>query len=580
MNSQNRRILGKSKAWLKSGVHVLHLRGTLKEMAAQHGMLLSEQIRTGALPYLGEKNRHLLEQSHLFKNRPWAVKLAQRLIHIFIHKPMLAHTPRHYLEEAHAMADAAGIPYEYVHESIMQPDTLVLLVRYFMGRHVLGHLGGGFPGCTSVVALGKATKSGGVIHARNFDYPCVGTWDIHPTVFYCDPQGVDRGQRYIGIGTAGIHTAGVTSVNESGLTLAAHFHCAKAVSPFGTPIQFIGSEVVRKARTLGQAIDIVGDFERAGSWSFVVTSAKENAAAVIEMLHGKLAVREPENGMLAHTNHFRTPELQECELLLSAGVAADCSGRYHRALDLLQKSFGLVDRNTVARILGDHFDRETGRVRSQGNTISVITTVTSMIAEAAKGIVWVGNSGRSPTCLGDYAGFKIDETFEDFESHEPEILTWPTQGATTIRGTAKAAAFQVFREAYKAFHVDFDVAKAAESAQKAFEMDSEEGQFSLAHGHFRMRLGQTGRALEAFLAARRCVMGEHLMLVATIFEGHALDCLGRRDEATARYRTVFENAADPGLRQEARRCLRRPYAPNRAERITFDLQFCDCLEYA
>lgn len=580
MNPGETRAFGKAKAWHKDGIHVLHLRGTMAEMAAQHGALLKAEIQQGAIPYLGQKNNHLLERSHLFKDRPAAAKLAKKLIHILIHKPMLSHVPRHYIEEARALARAADIPYDYVKEAMCQADTLVLMLRFLLGKHVLGQLAGGFPGCTSVVATGKSTASGGVMHARNMDYPVVGRWDAFPTVFYADPEGIDKGMRYIGVGTAGLTIPGVTSLNEAGLSLAAHFHCAKAVSVFGTPIQFIGSEIVRNARTIGQAVDIARDHERAGSWSIVVTSAKENDAAVIEMIHGKISVRHPdEDGHLAHSNHFRTPEFQELEVLLSASVASDYLHRYNRALELLKQSHGQHDRGTMARILGDHFDRDTKRVRSHATTISVVTTVTSMITEAALGKFWVANPDRSPTCLGDYSGFRIDENFEGFGERAPELFAWTTAGATTIRGTPKEEAFKLFREAYKAFHTDYDDASAAEWAERAAKADGEEGHYHMAHGHFRMRLGRPDRALEAFLAAAGCVLSPHMLQVAKLFRGQALDCLGRREEALEQYKLVLD-AIDPHVRDEAKRCMKRPYSTERAMKMTFDLQFCDSFEYA
>ena len=575
-NKSGRKSFGKGQAWKKSGINVLHLRGTMLEMAAQHGALLKDEI---ALPYLGQKNAHLIADSHIFRDRPWLGRLANQLIHIFVHKPMLSHVPRHYIEEAQAMARAAGIPYEYCEGAMVQADTLVVLLRLFMGRHVLGQMAGGFPGCTSVVATGKATGGRGIIHARNMDYPAVGPWEGNSTIFYCDPEGPDRHQRYIGITSAGLHSPGITAVNESGLTLAAHFHCARAVSPFGTPIQVIGSEIARRARSIGQAIDIASNFERAGTWSLVVTSAREDNAAVIEMVHGKLSVRHPEQAHLVHTNHFHDPDFRLKEVLLAASVANDYASRYHRASDLLNQHHGAVDRGTMARILADHFDRETGKVRAQGNTISCITTVTSMIAELSHGRFWVGNSAKSPTCLGDYAGFRIEESFENFDKHEPELFSWSTTDAATIRGTPKEDALQLFRDAYVEFHTNYDLARAADCAEIAAKADPDEGHYHLAHGHFRMRLGQPERALEAFLLASKCALSPHMQQVAKLFLGQALDCLGRRDEAVGYYSRLTQ-AIDPHVGDEAAFCLRRPYNTERATRMTFDLQFCDSFEYA
>ncbi|MEW6056149.1 MAG: C45 family peptidase [Bdellovibrionota bacterium] len=574
-----KRSYGKAHAWHKQGINILHLQGTLSEMAAQHGALLRHQIHQGAVPYLGTKNDLLMTHSHLFRNRPRLQAAARKFIRWFIDKPMLSQIPRIYSDEMRAFAKAAHLPVDLCEKSVLQADSLVLLLRYFMGRYLLRQTAGGFPGCTSVVALNNTTKNKKLIHARNMDYPVVGRWDSFPSIFYFDPEGVDRGQRYIGISSAGVHTAGVTGINESGLTLTAHFHCAKAVSPFGVPIQIIGSEVIRKARTIGQAVDIVNDLNRAGTWSLVVSSAKENNAVVIEMIHGRISVREPKDGKLAHTNHFHTPEFQQREIMLSTSVAKDYAERYKRAMDLLTKNEGSVDRGTLAQILADHYDRETQKIRGHGNTISVITTVTSIISEATEGRFWMSNATESPTCLGDYAAFKIDEDFKNYDQQEPELFRWSAEGSGSIRDTVKHGALRHFRRAYIAYHTEYDLAEAAKHSEVAAQTDAEEGHYHLAHGHFRMRLGQVERAFEAFRKAQTCSMSPHMTQVSKLFFAHAYDCLGKRQEALELYRQI-RNAVDPQVRREAARCIRRPFKVDRTWNITFDLQFCDCFEYA
>jgi len=571
---------GHGRAWYHNGLHVLSLRGTYSEMATQHGALLKEEIHQGTLPYLGERNSLLLKNAYKFVNKPLLQKLALKAISLAFHKPMIAQTPRHFLEEAHALARAADIPYKYCVESMVQPDTFVLLLRYFVARHFLRHMAGGFPGCTSVVALGNATKSGNLIHARNMDYQVVSKWEAFPTVTFYDPTDHDAKQRFISITTAGVHTAGVTSTNESGITLSTHFHCARNVSPFGVPIQFIGSEVIRKARTLGEAIDIAGSFNRAGTWSFIVSSGKENAAATIEMAHGKLVVRHPDDGLLAHSNHFHDPDLQSGEFLLSASVAGDYSARYRRAMSILKDNHGTIDRNTAARILGDNLDIETGKLRAHGNTIAVITNIKSFISEPLEGKFWVANSHESPVSLGDYVGFNIDEDFHDFESRTPETFTWNADSKASIKDDPrKREALRVFRESYIAHHVNYDLKAAARAAARAAELDPNEGHFQIAAGYLNMRLGQVKEAAAYFRRALNCTLTRHMAQVTSFYLAHTLDATGMREEAVARYKDLVTDAIDPNIRREAKKFLRKPCPIDQAARMTFDMQFCDTLEY-
>ena len=64
---------------------------------------------------------------------------------------------------------------------------------------------------------GRASSDGRLRHARNFDFPCAGTWDAHPKVSFCTP---DEGLRYGYIDTVSADATGIVGFNEAGLTLA------------------------------------------------------------------------------------------------------------------------------------------------------------------------------------------------------------------------------------------------------------------------------------------------------------------------------------------------------------------------
>lgn len=551
-------------------------------MAQQHGELLKHDILRGALPQLGEKNDHLIRRSPIFRNSKHLQGLAYSALRL-LQMPMRAQIPRSYLEESRALAKATGLPLGLVEQTSLQADTFVLILRYAMGKYLMRHLkrSPGLPGCTSVAALAQHTSNGSLLHARNMDYPSIGFWDQYPTVMYMDP---DQGQRVIGIATAGIHTVGVTGVNESGITLSTHFHCTKRVSVFGTPIHIIGSEALRRSKTIGQFIDIISEFDRAGSWSMVVSSARENKAMVLEMVHGDLVLRDADTtgGLLANTNMYRDEKLHRDEVMLSPSVADDFHHRFNRAMDMLQmalKNGGKISPATCAAVLGDHFDMASGKVRAQGNTISVITTVTSMISQAGENKFWVASRGESPVCLGDYVEFRIDENFAEFEKLEPQILTW--KSSTSIRDTEKQQAFSFFRKAYMAFHNDDSEKECRAYLDAATQLDAEEGNYWLAMGHMEMRLGNADAALTSLGRAMKCSLGKHMGQACALYTAHCYDVLNQREKALAIYKDLAnDETLSPQIKAEAKRCTKKPFDIKRAHNLAFDLQFCDSLEYA
>lgn len=580
---------GKGRAWNKNGVHILHLQGSYPEMAGQHGALLKHVIPYGALTFLSDKNQKIVEHSFLGRKFPALTKPIVKLIEL-LQYPMSAHVPAEYKEESYFMAQACGMNWKHVQQTSMQADTLILPMRHSLGRFLMQQIGSpvaktSFPGCTSAVALKEHTKSNSLIHARNMDYPSVGYWDPHPAVLFCDP---DDGQRIVSIMTAGLHTTGITAMNESGLTLSAHFHCSKEVSLFGTPIHIIGSEVMRRAHNLDEAINIVRAIERAGSWSLVISSAKENRAVVLEIVHGRMFVRDAQdtNGLLANSNKYRTEELNKNEILLSTSAAHDFEYRYQRAMDILKEAVqkGGISERTCARLLGDQLDLETGQVRAHGNTIAVVTTVTSMISQLELGKFWLGQRTEAPVSMGPYLELNFDENFENFaEKTLPTIDAFEDHIAPqTIRQNPKLVqSLSEFRKAYVEYQNHFDTEAAYKHLKKAVDLNPSEGHFHMAAGHMCMKLANPQQALKHFEDAKNCKLSKHMLQTLHVFAGHAHDALGNRQVALAEYKMAetLSDSVSPQLQDEIRKCKQKKFTLSRSQDFAFDLQYCDCFEY-
>jgi len=98
--------------------------------------------------------------------------------------------------------------------------------------------------------------TGDFIHARNLDYESQGVFDRNPAVIYFHPEKAGE-LNYGSVTSLGIHTAGITGFNEAGITLGLHQTFVDAVSRTGTPILSVTERVVREARTLDQALQML-----------------------------------------------------------------------------------------------------------------------------------------------------------------------------------------------------------------------------------------------------------------------------------------------------------------------------------
>lgn len=570
----------------KNGIHVLHLQGDYAAMAEQHGALLANEIKSGVVKYLSDKNFKLVDHAYWFQTRPRLANLIKKILYITLHKPIQAHMPSVYVDEMRALAKASGLDMSTLLKLEVHADELNLMMHYLLPKIAFSSISPGIPACTSVVVLPKRSTNGSVLHARNLDYPAVGRWERQPTVIYSDPHQLCRSMRTVSISTAGLHTQGVTSMNEAGLCLSTHFHLSKQVGPFGMPVHCLGSEIIRKARTIAQAIDIVKSHRVAGAWSFVVSSAQERDAVIIETNNQRTAVVVADSsGVVTHANAYQTAELQEHEYALSKVLRDDFAHRRARAFHLISDLKGSVAVEDLMALLADRFDSGTQSIRPLPNTIGVVTTVTSLVASLGSGEFYISNAPTTPTSDGDWVRFNLNETFRaDFSENalsqvNQSDLQHRFRIAAQFLSNAQTVGFSWYRKAYEEFHTNYSRIGALLCLERAVASSPDEALYRLALGHFLLLDHRVENALREFQLAQTFSIGQAHREAAMLREAHCLDLLGRRIQALKLYQTLL-SAADAKVVREALCCKDTPYTFDRIQKITFDLQFCDALEYA
>src|SRR5581483_777220 len=283
------------------GIHVLRIRGNDYEMGFQHGRLLKDHIAHGPIPYFAKWVEKLMQRGFFGPLAPLARGLSHGLSST-VGRRIAKKFPKHVRDAMDGLADGAGIDRDELMRAATMPETYLWLgvwyKRIFKAPIAPRH---GVPviGCTSAIAHSDATVHGRLLHGRNFDYQGVGAWDKEQAVVFHDPS---EGQPYVSVAAAGVLLGGVTAMNASGISLVVHQHIAcNEFDIDGLPVGVVGDLVMRHARTLDDAKRILDDHRPNGSWTYVVTSAKEKRMLCYEVTSRRRAAIEPERDIFGYS---------------------------------------------------------------------------------------------------------------------------------------------------------------------------------------------------------------------------------------------------------------------------------------
>lgn len=472
----------------RKGIHVLHLKGDHFEMAYQHGRLMRETIGDGTLKLVSEKIPRVF-RSILGENSRFYGSVSI-LLNGFVHREMLKHTPAHYLEELFALSEGSGFPYYRTLAALTAQEVMHILARFAIQK-VKVEAAQCASCCTSFSAWNDYSQSGGMIVARNFDNPLNGYFDRYPTVIYFEPS--DGGQKYVSITSAGVHTAGITSYNDSGIYLALHTIPSRETSPSGTSALHMATEVIRQARNFDEAVEIFSRFRSPVGWAFHLVSAKEKRAATIELTNQKMSVHETNENSHVLTNHFNHSEMHDRIMYVNASVDNDTQARYLRTRHLLDENRNKLDARKAMAILADQTDHFLGKIRGLENTIGVHTTVGSVVMLPDESKFYVAN-GMAPVQHNEFIEFPTPDKFDpvEFSRNSFDVIE---NSQWKKNHTEMYEAVQHFIEAKKAYEFDKDNKAAFALLKKTVEKDDSNSSYFFNLAIIALKTGDTPTAI-------------------------------------------------------------------------------------
>ncbi|MFO7566431.1 MAG: C45 family autoproteolytic acyltransferase/hydrolase [Enhygromyxa sp.] len=556
---------------------LLRLRGTQAQMGAQHGRLLAEVGgHEQALSFYPRMASAMLSLAFPHRVRGPARRVLQAGLTLGAERLDRSRRRRfpEYAARTDALLRAGGLGPRFG-RALAVMDVLQNTVGGFGRLGLLAPTGlqvAAVPACTSLAVWGESSGDGRLRHARNFDFPGAGIWDRAPAVVLCEP---DEGLRYGFVTTRGADVPGVTAFNEAGLSLTAHTRFHRDFNFEGVSVIDFGHELIRRCRTLAEVRELAGRMRSASTWGFLVSSASEQRALVIETSGEAVRFVEPRPGAahLAHTNRYLDPELAQGEVTSSVSFVLDSDARYRRADDAVERCGGKLERDDLERLLadtGDPFAPDPhAEDRLGGNCIVSAMSVKSVVLEPEAEQLRM-SVGPAPTGLGPYLDvpYAWDGPVERVELAAPGIEQ-DDRRASAMRKYVAATRAQLDGASPWTVRALLEQAVAAAPSEPNYRFLA--AIFAIVTDDF-------GKAAEHLERALEREQGCYRRALLLLWRGRVLAASGRRAEARDAWRALQEVAEAEGvtpLRAAGALESRRPLSRLRLRTVVPDVFLVD-----
>ena len=301
-----RRVLaseGKGRLELIDGTRVLFLAGSPEEIGRQHGVLLKKQIR-GLVDHI----LYGVGVGSSFEKGKWFLREIEEA-----QRRLTPHMRPEYLKEMDALAFAAGLEKEEVR-----------LANYFPE---LFH-------CSGFALFGDATSGGRMFHGRILDYLRGIGLEQSAVVMVIKPENRNA---WVNVGYAGF-VGSVTAMNEKHVAIGEMGGRGEG-NWDGKPMAQLVREVMERANTIDEAVEIMRKGPRTCEYYYVVSDAKSRRAVGIAATPTKFDV------ISAGESHPQLPHPIKDAVLMSADT------RYLKLVERVKENFGRIDADAARDLM-------------------------------------------------------------------------------------------------------------------------------------------------------------------------------------------------------------------------------------
>jgi len=323
--------------WIRKnqwGLWEMYVSGDAFEQGVKRGKLSQQQIVDQEAAFTAEIKRMIPSPGYL--------KFIRYVVG-FMNRDLPEHVSEEYKAEIYGISHAAADSFNWIGNNYAR-------ILNYHAAHDIGHALQNWMlvGCTSFGAWGDKTAEGSMLIGRNFDFWVGDKFAEHKIVTFHRPA---KGHAFASI-TWGGFTGVVSGMNEKGLTVT--INAARSDIPFAaaTPVSLVAREVLQYASNIKEAVAIAGSRKMFVSESFLVGSAADKKAVVIEKTPNELHVYDPQTDHIQCTNHYQSEPFLSQQLNVEQKDRSASVYRYQRLQELMQSGYPLTPEK-MAGILRD-----------------------------------------------------------------------------------------------------------------------------------------------------------------------------------------------------------------------------------
>jgi isopenicillin-N N-acyltransferase-like protein len=309
------------------------------------------------------------------------------------------HVTEEYKEEIYGISFSASDKYNNIGSNYQR-------ILNYHAAHDIGHALQNFAlvGCTSFGTWGSRSADGNMIIGRNFDFYVGDHFSENKIVSFEHPAD---GFKFMSV-TWGGFIGVVSGMNEKGLTVT--INAAKSDIPAGsaTPVSVVAREILQYAENIREALAIAKKRKMFVSESFLIGSAEDGKAVIIEKTPDSIGLYDPDKNEIICANHFQSSELRALQSNKIQISQSASDYRYRRVEELLSETKKNSLEQTV-QILRDRKGLENADI-GLGNEKSINQMIAhhSIIFEPQKKRVWISTG---PWQLGEFVCYDLDKVF-------------------------------------------------------------------------------------------------------------------------------------------------------------------------